>query len=321
MNKISINSIIILSLLFAAGTLFNPLVLAQDTEISQEQMPVIDMHLHTFSMQFADFFNVDKSKIPYNSTQELINDTITELKKNNVVLALSSGINIDMMQAYKKAYPEVIKLSVMMADTSVMKNQFQVDWGSLSNQYRMGTFFAMGEAGPQYFGMTADDPEMDPIYSLAAELDIPIGIHVGLGNRGLETYSVEAGNPLYLEKVLEKYPGLRLYAMHAGYPFLEEMKAILWHYPNVYVDISNINYVLPEEEFYAYLHSLIRAGFGKRIMYGSDQMLWPERITESVNRIKDAEFLSPQEKRDILYNNAAHFLELTEEEINLHKNK
>ena len=56
-----------------------------------------------------------------------------------------------------------------------------------------------------------------------------------------------------------------------------------------------------------------RAGLGQRLMFGSDQMLWPEAIGMAVEGIESASFLTPEQKRDIFYNNAARFLRLGEE--------
>lgn len=52
------------------------------------------------------------------------------------------------------------------------------------------------------------------------------------------------------------------------------------------------------------------AGFGKRLLFGSDQMVWPEAIGMAVEGIESATFLTEEEKRDIFYNNAARFLRL-----------
>ena len=59
---------------------------------------------------------------------------------------------------------------------------------------------------------------------------------------------------------------------------------------------------------------MVDAGFGKRICFGSDQMIWPQTIAAGIETINHAIFLSPEQKRDILYNNATRFLRLTEEE-------
>ncbi len=53
-------------------------------------------------------------------------------------------------------------------------------------------------------------------------------------------------------------------------------------------------------------------------MFGSDQMIWSGVIERSIAIIQEAPFLTSQQKRDILYNNAARFLRLSEEEIQRH---
>jgi len=95
--------------------------------------------------------------------------------------------------------------------------------------------------------------------------------------------------------------------MHMGYPFLEETKSLLNVYPQVYVDTSAIDWLVPKEEFYFYLKSLMTAGFGSRIMYGSDQMIWEDALPLSIKNIEEAPFLSVLEKDNIFYNNAAKF--------------
>ena len=68
-----------------------------------------------------------------------------------------------------------------------------------------------------------------------------------------------------------------------------------------------------------YLKSLIDSGFGNRIMYGTDQMVWPELIGVGIEAINAADFLSLEMKEDIFYDNAAEFLNLAPEEIERHK--
>ena len=47
-------------------------------------------------------------------------------------------------------------------------------------------------------------------------------------------------------------------------------------------------------------------------MFGSDQMRWPQKIGEAIEAIREAPFLSEEQKRDILHDNAARFLRLEE---------
>jgi hypothetical protein len=78
----------------------------------------------------------------------------------------------------------------------------------------------------------------------------------------------------------------------------------------VYVDISAVNWLLTPEEFHAYLQQLMDARLGKRIMFGTDQMIWPEAVGMSIEAIESATFLTEEQKQDIFFINAADFLKL-----------
>jgi len=88
------------------------------------------------------------------------------------------------------------------------------------------------------------------------------------------------------------------------------MIAIMYQYPQLYADLSTISWVIPRTAFYDYLEAFVRAGLGKRLMFGSDQMVWPEKVGAAIEAIKEAPFLTREQKRDIFYNNAARFLRL-----------
>lgn len=120
---------------------------------------------------------------------------------------------------------------------------------------------------------------------------------------------------LHLENALVRHPRLRIYAMHAGWPMLDDMIAVLYAHPQLHVDLGVISYILSDKEFYFYLERLVNAGFSKRILFGSDNMVWPESIQFAINRIYRAPFLSTVQKRDILFNNAARFLRLSQDEV------
>ena len=84
------------------------------------------------------------------------------------------------------------------------------------------------------------------------------------------------------------------------------------------VDIGVIVYTQPRAAFYRFLQGIVEAGFGDRVMFGSDQMVWPEVIERAVAAIEEAPFLTEGQKRAILYENAARFLRLSEEEVARH---
>jgi uncharacterized protein len=186
-----------------------------------------------------------------------------------------------------------------------------------------GAVEVFGEIVNQYVGVAPNDERMDPYWALAEELDLPVAIHMGEGRPGepyigSPEYRIRLGSPLLLEDVLVRHPRLRVYVMHYGSPLVEEMIAVMQIYPQVYVDLGGNQWLLPRASFYRQLEKLVDAGFDRRIMFGSDQLIWPGLIEFGIATIEEAPFLSEEQKRDILYNNAARFLRLSEEEIARH---
>lgn len=161
----------------------------------------------------------------------------------------------------------------------------------------------------------------EPYLKIAEELDIPVGIHIGTGPPGapyipgMTKNRARLHSPLILEEPLVRHPKLRVYIMHAGWPMLEDLLAVLYAHPQVYIDVGVISYVLPREEFHRYLQRIVQAGFGKRIMFGSDQMNWPAAIEHAIEAVESAAFLTPEQKRDIFFHNAARFLRWSDQEI------
>jgi amidohydrolase family protein len=192
----------------------------------------------------------------------------------------------------------------------------------LRGELQSGRIKAFGELEPQYLGLSPADPRLEPYWQLAEEFDIPVAIHMGPGPPGAAydsnpspfkspNFRMAAGDPLLLEEVLLKHKRLRLYVMHAGWPRLGSMLALLYGHPNVYVDIAALQapFVVPREGYYRYLRSLVENGFSKRIMFGSD-LNSANQAGPGIDAVLGADFLTPEQKTDILCGNAARFLRL-----------
>jgi len=188
---------------------------------------------------------------------------------------------------------------------------------ALRTRHAQGRLTALAELAMQYQGIPPEDARLEPYWQLAEELDVPVGIHVGPGPPGpvyLNTprYRARLHSALTLEEMLIRHPKLRVWAMHAGFPMLDDMLAMLYVHPQLYVDVGVIVYTQPRPAFYRYLQALTEGGFSNRVMFGSDQMVWPGAIERSIDVIEEAPFLSAEQKRAILYENAARFLRLDE---------
>jgi len=282
--------------------------------IQQRRQPIIDMHIHVN----PNDVNTGKPTSPSASDLDEFKKLAATMKKYNVVKAVVSG-PLEYVHAMTEAAPDRIIGSPMFpypyADPRLP------DLTILRGEYLAGRLGAMGEILAQYHGLAPTDSSLEPYFALAEELDIPVGIHMGLAPPGVSykdsrfwyapKYRVSLGNPLLLEDVLVRHPKLRLYVMHAGWPFLEEMLGLLMAHPQVYADLAALQFI-PRKEYYAYLRRLVESGFGDRLMFATDggPSSWPDGALEA---IESAKFLTKQQKRDIFYNNAARFLRLDEE--------
>lgn len=286
--------------------------------------PKIDMHQHAQKMMFetdgspAMNFVTGKPSIA-DSDESLIIKTLEEMDKYNIEKSILSG-SLEDLERWMNIAPDRFIPSI-----EISGNPPQVDVETIREEYESGRIKCIGEITTQYAGLAPNDRLLDPYWALAEELDAPVFIHTH-GTAGfIPTFRSSNGNPLLLEDVLAKHPKLRLWVENAGYPFRAEMIALMMMHPNVYADLSTHAWVLKREGFYDHLEGLINGGFtilrgksrivygepiAKRLMFGSDQMAWPETIGMVVDTIDSAPFLSKEQKRDIFYNNAKRFLRL-----------
>ncbi len=187
-----------------------------------------------------------------------------------------------------------------------------IEW--LRSQYEKGTFTVMGELLYVYYGIPPTDAKLAPYFELAHELNIPIGVHAGHGppkERRLPTccpnFNEELGNPLMLEPILKKYPGLKIWLMHGGeIRFHKQAISLMKKHPNVYADLSILNSVMPEEMYHQFLKSFIDAGLEDQLMFGSDNLPIPMIL----ERLQKASFLSDMQKDKLLFKNALQFFQL-----------
>jgi predicted TIM-barrel fold metal-dependent hydrolase len=123
---------------------------------------------------------------------------------------------------------------------------------------------------------------------------------------------ISLGDPLLLEEVLIRHPKLRVYIMHSGYPQVERTIALMQAYPQVYSDTGMLHAIMTKRGYEDFLSRMFDSGLGKRLMFGTDQIIWPNMIEIAIEMVESSRVLNDVQKRDLLYNNAARFFRIDE---------
>lgn len=298
--------------------------------------PVIDVHVHAMDGSFpgaapmcpntskftasdprdkeAPFGWVQEDCTPklYPSANgEYMKDVLAEMERLNVTAVVFGDPK--SVEKWKEAAPNrVIRGTGFQGG---MGGDKRVALDELRKSFAHDGFKVMGEIGLQYEGLSPSDPSVDKYFALAEELDVPVAIHMGTGGSGRANIAMPGfrgskGDPLLLEELLARHPKLRVQVMHAGYPMIDNMLTLLQANSHVYVDVAGLIWSYPLKEVNRYIERLVDAGFEDRVMFGTDQLIWPKLMAYSIGIIQNADYLTPDQKRDILYNNAARFLRL-----------
>lgn len=316
--------------------------------VASDKPPIIDMHLHAISAgmdgpestgfcapylehlppldgslspaeSWMTFFQEPPCENPIwspKTDEELLRESLEIMADHNMIGVV--GGSFDEVNVWYAASPErVIKGADFVGPEGLL------EIGAFRQRFKAEAFQVLAEIAPQYLGVSPLDPSLTPYWEMAEEMQVPVGFHMVDGIPAINAtiapdHRIAAGHPLLLEELLIRHPNLRLYVMHYGSPFVDEMIAIMNVFPQVYVELGGIQWVYPRKYFYRQLEAFIDAGFGKRVMFGSDQMVWPGLISHSIKVVEEAPFLSNEQKRDIFYNNAARFLRFSEDEIEAH---
>lgn len=159
---------------------------------------------------------------------------------------------------------------------------------------------------PHWFELAPDHARWYPIYTKCVELDVPILLQVGQSliyepRRPLRS----VGRPITFDGVACDFPELKLCGIHIGIPWTDEMIAMAWKHPNVYIIADAHAPKHWPEAFVRYIDS-----YGQdKVMFGTDFPVLPfERMRREVEELG----LRPGPKRKFLRDNAVRVFRLDE---------
>jgi len=119
---------------------------------------------------------------------------------------------------------------------------------------------------PMYAGFSPDDEELEPLWTYAEKMALPVLLHTGT------TFIAQAPLaytlPRLIEPVATRHPDVRIVLAHLGHPYEGECIAVIRKHENVFADISALHY----RPFQLY-HSLMLAqeyGVWRKLLFGTD---------------------------------------------------
>lgn len=303
------------------------LLLAASLPAQDVPQRIIDVHVHAYPADWVK--NVlgtratENEKLPdppnpitgrrsgAATDEQLRKAMLAAMRQYNIVKVVASG-PLEIVNQWKKEDPERVIGSPLFP---LPKLAPYPSIAELREGYASGRLGAMGEVTAIYDGLSPSSSRMEEYYTLAEQMDIPVGIHTGIGipeasYNCCPGFRIGLADPLNVEEMLTRHPKLRVYIMHAGYPYIDATLALMNAYPKIYADLAAIDWLLPRKEFQDYLSRLIQAGMGKRLMFGTDGIVWPDAFGVAIANVASTPALTAEQKSDIFYNNAARFLRL-----------
>jgi uncharacterized protein len=131
-----------------------------------------------------------------------------------------------MVEQYPDRFSALIGIDPTEGVRGVAEMQFAIE--------SMG--FVGAHLYPHWFGLAPDHRRYYPFYAKCAEIDVPIQMQVGHCLRYSSTNPLRSvGRPITLDTIACEIPELKLVGIHTGWPWTEEMIAVAYKHPNVYI--------------------------------------------------------------------------------------
>jgi predicted TIM-barrel fold metal-dependent hydrolase len=251
--------------------------------------------------------------------------TIEEMDAAGVdkTVILNAGSNNHIYKLYLKPHSErfigfTSSSPLMMSSTLLTNGAFnQANWENTRHCLKDLGFTGI-KLLPAYGHYSPVDPRVYPYYALAAELDVPITLHMGM--TPVRHAALRFGRPIDVDRTLFEFPTLRLNVSHLGWPWEDELLGLMVRSPNLYTDISYIG----ELGLKRVARNLITArdyGVLSRVMFGTDPLCRPLKfyidwVKNGLNEFvakQDEKFFTDEEINGLLGGNALKFLGINPE--------
>lgn len=140
---------------------------------------------------------------------------------------------------------------------------------------------------PDFYNIDLADKRCLPLISKAAELKMPVALHVGVN---FTRHSpIRHGHPSFVDEIACLFPELVIICCHGGWPWVTEMIAVAWKHANVYLEFGAVapRYLASPDSGWQPMRQFMNTQLQDRILFGSDwPMLHYDRMFEELPRLE-----------------------------------
>ncbi|HEY6431157.1 MAG TPA: amidohydrolase family protein [Acetobacteraceae bacterium] len=143
------------------------------------------------------------------------------------VLRASNGMIADILASFPKRFIGLASISPhdgMRGVRELVRLVKERGFGAL----RVSSLYNM---------LPASDRRYYPLYAKCVELDIPVRIYASMNYANDRAYDL--GHPRHIDQIAVDFPELRIIAGLGGWPWVNEMVALLRRHPNLYCDTAS----------------------------------------------------------------------------------
>jgi len=161
-----------------------------------------------------------------------LDEYVKKLARLGIVRSVPFGVSNEESAALLRRYPGRF-LGLARISINAFKGMTGVR--ELERLVREEGFVALGVSA-LVDCIPASDRRYYPLYTKAAELGIPVRIYSSMNYANDRPYDL--GHPRHLDQVAMDFPELRIIGGLGGWPWVNEMVALVRRHPNLHIDTS-----------------------------------------------------------------------------------
>ena len=237
---------------------------------------------------------------------QTVAEVAADLAKHNVVKAVITGRDCETTFAAKSNNPSIVEFTAQCPDLFIGFAGMDPHKGMRAIRELKTLVEEKGFKGaaidPYLAQIYVNDAKYYPIYAKCCELDIPIVITTGPGSLVPNTV-IDHVAPRYIDFVARDFPELKIVVSHGGYPWVNEMIMVTQRNANVFMELSEYEFLPQSEAYIQAINTLI----SDKVFFASAHPFVDFRLA-----LKNYENLpfSPEVREKVMYKNAARILKI-----------